>query len=584
MTTALDRVAELAQGIAAHRAGDGALQAALVCLLWLALALAAGAAALTPHGRCFMMKAPRSHRRPRADRGHAAGARRRPARFEARRLALEGDAIAVVPADLDGDGRLDLLAAYRTGLPPYQKRFLAVFWNQGRSFSARPDEVIALDERTSCAFDVADVDGEPGAEVLMVTPSGVQARSLRGRKVGPADRPDESGHHLLSADAGRPAAPAAGPGGRRRRRPRPAGPHGGRAGGSPPRRTASTPAPRAWRWPWTPAAAATGAARARPSGALGTIQVTYAFPVLTVADTDGDGRKDIVAALEDRLAVYRQSAPYVFAPQPTFRRDFAVRTGAELTQMSSGAATTVTDIDLDGLADVMVRKQVARGITSAATTSFVYFGRRGGAYPPRPDQVIRSEGVGGTEVELFDVTGDGRSDLVVPSVNIGVMAIIRVLTTKSVKVNFQVFPFDAKARRFAPQPAAERQLKFRLSLSGETGVQAADLRGDYNGDRRPDLAFGTDDEELSVFPGTCAAGLFDEDAAEQIAGPRLRHPRGGGPRPHRQERHGPPLPRHQGPPHRPRRPHQPRSLVARLFAVDSSPICSPSPVCGRGWG
>jgi hypothetical protein len=47
VTTGLDRVAELAQGIAAHRAGDGALQAALVCLLWLGLALAAGSAALT---------------------------------------------------------------------------------------------------------------------------------------------------------------------------------------------------------------------------------------------------------------------------------------------------------------------------------------------------------------------------------------------------------------------------------------------------------------------------------------------------------------------------------------------------------
>ena len=152
----------------------------------------------------------------------------------------------------------------------------------------------------------------------------------------------------------------------------------------------------------------------------------------------------------------------------------------------------------------------------------------------------------------------------VPSVNIGVMAIIRVLTTKSVKVNFQVFPFDAKARRFAQQPAAERQLKFRLSLSGETGVQAADLRGDYNGDRRPDLAFGTDDEELSIFPGTGVAGLFDEDAVEQIEAPAFGTleavdlDRTG------QERHRPSLPRHQGPPHRPGRPDQPRPLVTIL--------------------
>jgi ABC-type transport system involved in multi-copper enzyme maturation permease subunit len=46
VTTPLDRVAELAQGIAAHRAGDGALQAGAVCLIWLGVALAVGALSL----------------------------------------------------------------------------------------------------------------------------------------------------------------------------------------------------------------------------------------------------------------------------------------------------------------------------------------------------------------------------------------------------------------------------------------------------------------------------------------------------------------------------------------------------------
>jgi hypothetical protein len=180
---------------------------------------------------------------------------------------------------------------------------------------------------------------------------------------------------------------------------------------------------------------------------------------------------------------------------------------------------TVTDIDGDKLADVVVRKQVARGITSATSTSFVYFGQPGGVYPAKADQVIRSEGVGGNQVELYDVTGDGRTDLTVPSVNIGVMAIVRILTTKTVKVNFQVFPYDPKNRRFADKPAAERQLKFKISLSGEAGTQAMDTRGDYNGDRRPDLAFGTDDDELSIFPGTGGEGLFLDDAIEEIEVP-----------------------------------------------------------------
>ncbi len=46
VTAPLDRVAELAQGIAAHRAGEGAGQASAVCLLWLLLGLGGGALAL----------------------------------------------------------------------------------------------------------------------------------------------------------------------------------------------------------------------------------------------------------------------------------------------------------------------------------------------------------------------------------------------------------------------------------------------------------------------------------------------------------------------------------------------------------
>ena len=45
-------------------------------------------------------------------------------RFHVQSLAVEGEVASVVATDLDGDGRKDLLAVYRTGNPPYQKRSL----------------------------------------------------------------------------------------------------------------------------------------------------------------------------------------------------------------------------------------------------------------------------------------------------------------------------------------------------------------------------------------------------------------------------------------------------------------------------
>jgi hypothetical protein len=450
--------------------------------------------------------------------GASAQADAAPSRFEIRRLTVEGEVLALVPADLDGDGKLDLLAAVRTGLPPRQGRQLAVFWNRGRSFALRPDLTIPADPAGDCAFDVADVDGEKGSELLTIGPAGVNARSFRGRQASAPvalvrtptlfHQPARGAlpRFILAHELGAPGSsdlliPAMGvldvhhrgPGGYERTARLAVAMESGARGG--------------------------GRGRARIAESIGPLHVSYTFPGLTVADTNADGKPDILLALEDRLAVHEQGPGFRFPEQPSRRRMFDVRSPAELGELSSSASITVTDIDGDRKADVVVRKQVARGITSATSTSFVYFGQGNAGYPTRPDQVIRSEGVGGSEVELHDVNGDGRTDLTVPSVNIGVMAMVRILTTKTVKVNFQVFPYDPSLRRFADRPAAERQLKFKVSLSGEAGAQAAEMRGDYNGDGRPDLAFGTDDDELSIFPGTNGPSLFDDDAVEEVEVP-----------------------------------------------------------------
>jgi hypothetical protein len=449
----------------------------------------------------------------------SAGAAEAPARFDARTLSVAGDVLGLTPADLDGDGRGDLLVPYKTGLPPREKRFLAVFWNQGRSYAARPDLNIPVDEATDCAYDVADVDGQRGEEILIVSTRGVTARALRGRKLAeaaalveeptlflqpaPGELPRISVAQRLGADtAGTPSdllVPA----------PRSLAIYRRSAGGVFERKARLDVAMEArGRSPYRRATTA--------ANGLGPITASYGFPALVIGDADGDGDRDLVASLDDRVAIYFQGAGLAFAAAPSLRREFAVRTPEELTEMRAQVGVTVNDVDGDGVADVVVRKQVTRGIASATTTSFVHFGRRGGGFSDRADQVLRTEGASGTEIELIDVTGDGRADLVVPSVNIGVMAIIRILTTKTLKVNYQVFPFDRAARRFADKPAASRQLKFRVSTSGEADVQAASIRGNYNGDGRPDLAFGTDDDELSIYPGVASADLFAEDAVDEI--------------------------------------------------------------------
>lgn len=438
-----------------------------------------------------------------------------PGRFRIEPLAVAGDVFAVVPADLDGDGRKDLIAAFTTGVPPYQQRFIAVFWNREGVFAPRPDLVLPVGDLEICAFDVGPVGSGRGESLLYLTPHGVSAVDFPGRVAGrlrslveqptlfhqpiPGELPRV---HLVHDLAGRGShdllVPALGT---------------------------------LWIWKRGPSgyvkaaqveidldAGMRGGGRlpARAKGSIPPIGVTYGFPALHIADSDGDGLLDILATQEDRVAIYRQGPGMSFHPQPDFTRDFGIRSQDEHREKQSSASILVRDIDGDGVADLVVRKQIFEGIANATSSSYVYFGKKGGGYSREPSQIFRSEGVGPLELQLIDVTGDGHPDLIVPSMSFGVMSFIRVLTTKSVKVVFQVFPFLPKERRFASEPLAERELKFHLSLSGDADLQAVDFSGDFDGDKKPDLAFGTDEEELSIFLSSGASAVVSEDAAEKI--------------------------------------------------------------------
>jgi hypothetical protein len=259
----------------------------------------------------------------------------------------------------------------------------------------------------------------------------------------------------------------------------------------------------------------------RTSEVLPGFSVAYQFPDVHFADADGDGLTDIIVALEDRAAVFRQHPGLRFDAAPSWERDFAVRSAGERAKAFQSARITVGDFDGDGLADIVVAKVVGRGITSAATTHFLYLGRRGGGWPSAPDQTLKIDGLGGSDAaEPIDLTGDGHPDLIVPTINMGVWAIIRVLTTKTLTVVFQVFPWTPQ-RRFSDKPFAQRELKFKVSFAGDSDLPALEIHGDFNGDRRPDLAFGSREDELAIYPGLApgagGAGLVTKEPVERVA-------------------------------------------------------------------
>jgi len=425
-------------------------------------------------------------------------------RFQPQALIVEGDVASIAPADLDGDGRKDLVVVYKTGLPPYQRRSFAIFWNRGGVFAPRPDLTLAVDEAEACAYDVGIVGPGPAEDLLLITPRGLNAKSFPGRVALPPRRLVEVPtlfHQPINGELPRVRVvyDLAGPNSHDLLIPALGSLAIFRRNGGRYERAADLEVDMD----------VSGGPK-RNEG----IEVRYGFPALNVIDADGDGLRDVIATQEDRVAIYRQSPGFTFRPQPDFSRDFSVRTAADHRERGTSVTTLAADLDGDGFVDLIIRKQVFEGVTSAKNTIYVYFGRKDG-FAAKPAEIIESEGVALFQTQLVDLNGDGHPDLVVPYTSFGVFSLIRMLTAKTAKVDFQIYPFEPRTRRFASEPISNRELKFRIPLSGESDLQAVSVTADVTGDGRPDLIFGSSDEQLDIYPAL-GGGEFASTPAETI--------------------------------------------------------------------
>jgi hypothetical protein len=229
------------------------------------------------------------------------------------------------------------------------------------------------------------------------------------------------------------------------------------------------------------------------------LSARFTFPNVRLVDYDNDGRKDLLATTDDRVIVYRQQADGQFTRQAAKNVFFDVVTQHEKIEDMAEVETVVHDLNSDGYADAIVTKQTAKGLSNFRGVINIFWGKAAG-YGAVPDQVIISEGTASDQVLIRDVNGDGRKDLILPSIKISVTSIIRWLITRRVPIYFNIFLMNEDGT-FSDRPDFTKEVKFKIDWSGESDMQAMDLDGDFNGDKRKDFVFGTDEDELSVYLG-----------------------------------------------------------------------------------
>ena len=415
-----------------------------------------------------------------------------PAPFAVTELPNAGRAVAAEIADLDGDGRADLLVLSVAGVPPDEKRTIRVRYQAADGALPEAPSWEAPLPRAAAVYDIADVDGQPGSELVLLERDGLAVLSLAGRTphwrqlLSPstptaAVLPDERGIErlrLVRRELGGvrflvPALAEAAV----------LGPDGEVLGQLQVGGRANYFAP----------------PRPGPLVSESEIEIYFDVPHLDVADVDGDGRADLVASTRHALRVFRQHPDGRFSSAPD--RDLPLRliSADDHVRNAGSVRVALGDIDGDGRADLVITRG-SGGLMRAVTETRIYRNRDRGWDLAHPDQVYENRG-GVVVDQLVDLDGDGRPELLRAVTSLGLVDLAQFFLQRAIHADASIYQASADGR-FASSPTYERD--FRLGMNFDTlrlrGFVPT-LESDVNGDGQRDLVASGDGNAIEVYLG-----------------------------------------------------------------------------------
>lgn len=427
----------------------------------------------------------------------------RAAAFEPQTLRVPGAVQWVTEGDLDGDGRRDLVVSYRRGGGPAAERFIAVFYRKPSGFGTRPSHAFRA-PAPAAVFDVGPT-GEGGRDELVFwTRTGVFAMSFQGRSaqaprsvlsaeslVGHPEDQDLPHWDLVREVDGRPLLVL------------------------PTAEGVSLYRVRESEWvkvadlPIRPIElydAETDTFRPGEDGGAPVrnyaFRVTRMVPKLSFIDQTGDGRSDVVSTFEDRVEVFRAREDGSFQPEPVYREWFALRTREEIENRDATLYATIAHLDGDGIADLCLSKS-SGGLSSFKSEVRLYRGLQGGGFTRKPVQTFEHGGIGSL-VTFVDVDGDGQVEMLEPSAEISLAAMVRALFARSFQVDIRLH----RARKedgvfFEAEAAQELTARFDLDLGASSSIRGGPplFGDDFDGDGVPDALMSDGGERMSLHKG-----------------------------------------------------------------------------------
>jgi hypothetical protein len=237
-----------------------------------------------------------------------------------------------------------------------------------------------------------------------------------------------------------------------------------------------------------------------------------------IVDVDQDNLADLLFVWQGKFQVFFQQHDGSFSTSPVAmnwpvslsteqQADQRNDAGRSYNGQNIDTLRDITDIDGDGIVDLVVNREQLADALERNNSFRIYFGQKtptGLAFNAEPDTFITTDS-SPIDVVIDDINHDGRKDFYIPSTHFGVGTIIRVLLRGSANLDIDFYLLNAQ-RRYNSKADFRQQASIDVSISNFRYdmplFELADLTGDGNkfllvGDGRDTLkSYAPDSERL----------------------------------------------------------------------------------------
>jgi hypothetical protein len=430
--------------------------------------------------------------------------------FSAQSLHVEGTMLAVIPTDLDGRGWFEIVVVSKTGVYPKEKRWISIFGAEtSAQYSMTARQRWEVDP-AAAILDVGDIAPDPGEEIFWLTDHGI--RYYPQKKDGSFSTIPRD---LLSFPT-ITVFPAAGslPRGRlfadfKRN---------GRKMLLLPQFDSLVFFGRNGAESWQQAERVALVPRTFlysdqvDDGAFRdfSLHAEFSLPRIFVDDFNGDGFADLLLTEQESITVYLHQSDGHFAPKPSDTIVFPVRPSGKNGDTSLAFLLTPVDVNGDHFADVILTLTRGTGkFLEREIIIFIFLNRQNPANPfsAQPDQTITVDGIT-TGVNITDVNGDGRGDLLFSSIRVGFWNIVKNLISKRVDLETSIYLLQ-NDNQYPTKPDFQQKNSYRIDLTHGIRFHGTwpTLGGDFTGDGHKDLLVARD-EKITIYPRNPDEDLF----------------------------------------------------------------------------